>query len=55
VALTWAVVGVALTLWVTTNRRDRLRDMERVYVEDDEPTAGAGGDERVETGLAADR
>jgi amino acid transporter len=55
IALAWAVVGVGLTLWVVSNRPDRLRDMERVYVEDDEPTAGKRADERVETGLAADR
>jgi amino acid transporter len=53
VALTWAVVGVALTLWVTTNRRDRLQDMERVYVEDDEPTgAPTTSGEARETGVA---
>jgi amino acid transporter len=39
VAVVWTIVGVALTIWVTTNRRDRLRDIEQVYVEDDEPTA----------------
>jgi hypothetical protein len=56
IALAWAVIGVALTVWVVSNRPDRLRDMERVYVEDDEPTAAASGaDERVETGLVADR
>jgi amino acid transporter len=38
VAVVWTVVGIALTIWVTTSRRDRLRDMERVYVEDDETT-----------------
>jgi amino acid transporter len=34
VAVVWTIIGIALTLWVTTSRRDRLRDMERVYVED---------------------
>src|SRR5919205_1194008 len=34
VAVIWTLVGIALTIWVTTSRRDRLRDMERVYVED---------------------
>src|SRR3954447_3082142 len=38
VAAVWTIVGIVLTLWVTTRRRDRLRDMERVYVEDDDPT-----------------
>jgi amino acid transporter len=41
VALAWAVVGVALTLWVVRSRPERLRDMERVYV-DDEDVASAG-------------
>jgi amino acid transporter len=39
VAVVWTIVGIALTLWVTRSRRDRLRDIERVYVEDDDPTA----------------
>jgi hypothetical protein len=39
VAGVWTVVGIALTLYVVGNRRDRLRDIERVYVEDDDPTA----------------
>jgi amino acid transporter len=39
VAAVWTVVGIVLTLWVTLMRRDRLRDIERVYVEDDDPTA----------------
>jgi amino acid transporter len=52
VALAWTVIGVALTIWVVTNRRDRLADMERVYVEDDEPTGPrTRSDEAVETGL----
>ena len=34
VAIAWTVAGIALTVWVTRNRRDRLRDIERVYVED---------------------
>jgi Na+/melibiose symporter-like transporter len=40
VAVVWTVVGILLTIWVATSRRERLRDMERVYVEDDDPTAG---------------
>ena len=28
------MVGIGLTLYVMRNRRDRLRDIERVYVED---------------------
>src|SRR4051794_23894678 len=38
VAAVWTIVGIVLTIWVATRRRDRLRDMERVYVEDDDPT-----------------
>lgn len=34
VALAWAVIGVALTVWLARRRPDKLRDMERVYVED---------------------
>src|ERR687884_888057 len=30
VAVVWTVIGIALTVWVTTTRRDRLRDIERV-------------------------
>jgi amino acid transporter len=39
VAVVWTVIGIALTFWVMRNRPDRLRDIERVYVADDEPTA----------------
>jgi amino acid transporter len=39
VALAWVVIGIALTLWVTMTRPERLTDMRRVYVEDDEATA----------------
>jgi hypothetical protein len=41
VALAWAVIGVALTVWLARRRPDKLADMERVYVEDDEVTAPA--------------
>jgi amino acid transporter len=41
IALVWIVLGVVLTAWVTMTRPERLEDMERVYVEDDEPTAAA--------------
>ena len=34
VALAWAVIGVVLTVWLARRRPDKLRDMERVYVED---------------------
>jgi amino acid transporter len=39
VALVWFVIGIALTIWLTSRRPDKLADMERVYVEDDDPTA----------------
>src|SRR5919204_4042947 len=33
VAVAWIAAGVVLTIWLSLNRPDRLRDMERVYVE----------------------
>jgi|tagenome__1003787_1003787.scaffolds.fasta_scaffold20973822_1 amino acid transporter len=39
IALGWLVIGIALTIWVTLTRPERLTDMERVYVEDEESTA----------------
>jgi amino acid transporter len=36
VALAWAVIGVVLTVWLTRRRPDKLKDMERVYVDDTE-------------------
>src|SRR3954462_12187623 len=52
VALAWAVAGVLLTLWVVRTRPERLRDMERVYVEDDDvaATGAAREGDRVEAG-----
>ena len=35
VALAWTVVGIGLTLWLSSTRPDRLRDMEQVYVADE--------------------
>jgi amino acid transporter len=35
VALAWIGLGIALTAWLSYARPDRLRDMERVYVEDE--------------------
>src|SRR5437763_11349641 len=35
VAIGWVVVGLALTIWLWATEPDRLRDMERVYVEDE--------------------
>src|SRR5919198_412231 len=41
VAIAWTALGVALTAWVVARRPEKLRDMERVYVEDETvaPTA----------------
>jgi amino acid transporter len=38
IALGWIVVGVVLAIWLSVARPDRLRDMERVYVEDETVT-----------------
>src|SRR5256885_4873710 len=35
VAIGWVAAGVALTIWLWATEPDRLRDMERVYVEDE--------------------
>jgi amino acid transporter len=35
VALAWTILGIVLTIWLALSRRDKLRDMERVYVEDE--------------------
>jgi amino acid transporter len=40
VALAWTVAGIVLTVWLSRRGRDRLRDIERVYVED-EPGSSA--------------
>ena len=34
VALAWGVIGIAVTVWLVKRRPEKLRDMERVYVED---------------------
>jgi amino acid transporter len=41
VAIAWTALGVALTAWVVARRPEKLRDLERVYVEDETvaPTA----------------
>ena len=38
VAIAWVILGVLLTLFVVLARPDRLRDIDRVYVDDAEPT-----------------
>jgi hypothetical protein len=35
VALAWAILGVVLTAVIGVSRPEKLRDMERVYVEDE--------------------
>jgi amino acid transporter len=35
IALGWIVAGVVLAIWLSVARPERLRDMERVYVEDE--------------------
>jgi amino acid transporter len=42
VALAWTVVGIALTIWLSTSRPERLHDIENVYVEDETDGAPAG-------------
>jgi len=44
IAIGWVVVGVALAIWLSVARPDRLRDMDRVYVDDETVgTASAAG------------
>jgi amino acid transporter len=56
VALAWTVVGIVLTAWLVTSRPERLRDIENVYVDDDDPTAAGAGREEggVEPELVRD-
>jgi amino acid transporter len=35
VAIAWTVLGLVLTAWLVRSRPEKLRDMERVYVEDE--------------------
>jgi amino acid transporter len=35
VALVWTVLGVVVTVWIARRRPEKLREMERVYVEDE--------------------
>jgi amino acid transporter len=35
IAIGWIVAGLVLTVWLSVTRPERLRDMERVYVEDE--------------------
>jgi amino acid transporter len=35
IAIGWVVAGIALAVWLSVARPERLRDMERVYVEDE--------------------
>src|SRR3954454_1117849 len=42
IAIAWLVIGVVLTFWLTSRRRDKLRDIEHVYV-DEEPALSPVG------------
>jgi amino acid transporter len=35
VALVWVVIGLVLTVWLSTSRRDKLADIQHVYVDDE--------------------
>jgi hypothetical protein len=35
IAPAWLVIGLGLAVWLARARRDKLQDIERVYVEDD--------------------
>ena len=35
IAIGWIVAGIVLTIWLSITRPEKLRDMERVYVEDE--------------------
>jgi amino acid transporter len=48
VALAWTVIGIGLAIWLSMKRPERLRDMERVYVEDEPDLV----DERAERDVA---
>src|SRR3954453_16399670 len=39
-ALAWTVIGIGLTFWIVRRHPDRLRDVDRVYVEDETAPAG---------------
>jgi amino acid transporter len=51
VALAWTVIGIGLAIWLSMKRPERLRDMERVYVEDEPDLV----DERAERDVAPTR
>jgi hypothetical protein len=56
VALAWTVAGIVLAIWLVRSRPERLRDIENVYVDDeDAPPAGTREDAGVETGLVPER
>ena len=44
VAIAWTVLGLMLTVFLVVWRSDRLRDIDRVYVDDDEATAPVAGE-----------
>ena len=44
VAIAWTVLGLVLTVFLVVWRSDRLRDIDRVYVDDDETPATVAGE-----------
>jgi amino acid transporter len=56
VALAWTVVGIVLAIWLVRSRPERLKDIENVYVDDEDATpAGAREEGGVETELVRER
>jgi amino acid transporter len=49
VALAWTVAGIVLAMWLVRSRPERLRDIEKVYVDDED--APPGGPAREEGGV----
>ena len=44
IAIAWTVLGLVLTVFLVVWRSDRLRDIDRVYVDDDETPATVAGE-----------
>jgi amino acid transporter len=39
VAIAWTILGIALTIWLSVAKKDKLADLDRVYVEDETAVA----------------
>jgi len=48
VALAWLVVGIGLTLWLTSSRPEKLQDIEHVYVDDEDEEQSATTERTME-------